>query len=215
MEEKDYSRSPAEGENQHGDDSVKESDLASYYAAAASAAASGHEFREEDGTENASGSAASSASGSTLPESDAPETADETAGGETPQSSDESMEEGRAADISEDGSPHGPLDFFSEQQDSDTKEDGQEEEKQGGEETAAREPEPAHENVPAYAAFLLLAEKPRTADDIVGETEIPARRVNTAASSISGFCATAYSTPRPRLPYPKIPIRIVILNFPP
>ena len=28
--------------------------------------------------------------------------------------------------------------------------------------------------------FLLLAEKPRTADDIVGETEIPARRVNTA-----------------------------------
>ena len=170
MEEKDYSRSPAEGENQHGDDSVKESDLASYYAAAASAAASGHEFREEDGTENASGSAASSASGSTLPESDAPETADETAGGETPQSSDESTEEGRAADISEDGSPHGPLDFFSEQQDSDTKEDGQEEEKQGGEETASREPEPAHENVPAYAAFQ-APEKPGDRDDEDDEAE--------------------------------------------
>ena len=35
-------------------------------------------------------------------------------------------------------------------------------------------------------------------------------RVNTATSSISGFCLIAHSTPRPRFPYPKIPILILI-----
>ena len=38
------------------------------------------------------------------------------------------------------------------------------------------------------------------------DTVSGARLVNTAASSISGFCLIAHSTPRPRLPYPKIPI---------
>ena len=35
------------------------------------------------------------------------------------------------------------------------------------------------------------------------------RRVNTAASSVSGLCLMAFSTPRPRLPYPIIPMRII------
>ena len=38
------------------------------------------------------------------------------------------------------------------------------------------------------------------------DTVYGARLVNTAASSISGFCLIAHSTPRPRFPYPKIPI---------
>ena len=59
MEEKDYSHAPETGEHLHDADSLKkEPDLASYYAAAASAAASGHEFHEEktgdDATETGS-----------------------------------------------------------------------------------------------------------------------------------------------------------------
>ena len=38
-------------------------------------------------------------------------------------------------------------------------------------------------------------------------------RENTAVSSMSGFCLMAHSTPRPRLPYPMIPILIVIYVF--
>ena len=37
--------------------------------------------------------------------------------------------------------------------------------------------------------------------------------VKTAASSISGFCRMAHSTPRPRFPYPKIPILMLIFPF--
>lgn len=165
MEEKDYSRSPAEGENQHGDDSVKESDLASYYAAAASAAASGHEFREEDGTEKADDEAAPSASGDTLPDSDASEAANVAPGSDTPQSGDaDASEAPEAADISEDGSPHGPLDFFSEQKDADTQHAENDEEKQNEEESAPREPVPPYENTPVYAAFQ-APEKPESRDD--------------------------------------------------
>ena len=43
------------------------------------------------------------------------------------------------------------------------------------------------------------------------ETVSDARLVKTAASSISGFCLIAHSTPLPRFPYPKIPIFIKIL----
>ena len=42
------------------------------------------------------------------------------------------------------------------------------------------------------------------------ETCSGARLVNTATSSISGFCLIAHSTPLPKLPYPKIPILILI-----
>ena len=42
------------------------------------------------------------------------------------------------------------------------------------------------------------------------ETLSGARLVNTATSSISGFCLIAHSTPRPRFPYPKIPIFITV-----
>ena len=37
------------------------------------------------------------------------------------------------------------------------------------------------------------------------------RRVNTAASSMSEFCLIAHSTPRPRLPYPIIPILTIFI----
>ena len=40
-----------------------------------------------------------------------------------------------------------------------------------------------------------------------------ARLVNTATSSISGFCLIAHSTPLPRFPYPIIPILIFCLHF--
>ena len=45
------------------------------------------------------------------------------------------------------------------------------------------------------------------------ETVSGSLRVNTAASSRSSFCRTAHSTPRPRLPYPNIPIRILIFSL--
>ena len=40
------------------------------------------------------------------------------------------------------------------------------------------------------------------------------RRVKTAFNSMSGLCFTAHSTPRPRFPYPKIPILILMSNTP-
>ena len=40
------------------------------------------------------------------------------------------------------------------------------------------------------------------------------RLVNTATSSVSSFCFTAHSTPRPRLPYPMIPI-LTMVSHPP
>ena len=164
MEEKDYSRSPAEGEKQHGDDSVKESDLASYYAAAASAAASGHEFHENDGTEKTSEEETPVAAGEDLPGSDAPETNNDAAEEANPQAGDaDASEDSRAADISEDGSPHGPLDFFSEKKTADTQDAGKDEEKQE-EESAPREPVPPYENAPAYAAFQ-APEKPADRND--------------------------------------------------
>ena len=39
-----------------------------------------------------------------------------------------------------------------------------------------------------------------------------ARLVNTAVSSMSGFCLIAHSTPLPRFPYPKMPI---LMFYPP
>ena len=40
------------------------------------------------------------------------------------------------------------------------------------------------------------------------------RRVYTAASSMSSFWRMASSTPRPRFPYPKMPMRVISLPFP-
>ena len=40
------------------------------------------------------------------------------------------------------------------------------------------------------------------------------RRVYTAASSMSSFWRIASSTPRPRFPYPKMPMRVISLPFP-
>lgn len=144
MEDKDYSKAPLDGEKTQ-DNAGKNPDLASYYASAASAAVTGHEFRpdtpEKDTESPASAVEApvTDASGETEPSDDAPNT-------------DESAQ--TAADISDDGSPHGPLDLFSETPQEEP-EDGKEAENESEKDTQEppKEPVPPYENAPAFAAF--------------------------------------------------------------
>ncbi len=144
MEDKDYSKAPLDGEKTQ-DNAGENPDLASYYASAASAAVTGHEFRpdtpEKDTESPASAEEApvTDASGETEPSDDAPNT-------------DESAQ--TAADISDDGSPHGPLDLFSETPQEEP-EDGKEAENESEKDTQEppKEPVPPYENAPAFAAF--------------------------------------------------------------
>ena len=78
MEDKDYSQTPIDGDDKQNDAKDAKPDLASYYASAARAAATGHEFRPDQ------------------PADDAP-----------------AEKHDEPSDISEDGSPHGPLNLFS------------------------------------------------------------------------------------------------------
>ena len=66
-----------------------------------------------------------------------------------------------SSDISDDGSPHGPLDLLSEQGD-DT---SSEEQKDGDDTSASKEPVPPYEQVPAFAAFQAPEKKEESADD--------------------------------------------------
>ena len=146
MEEKDYSHFPEAGEHLHDADSLKkEPDLASYYAAAASAAASGREFHEEKIGDDASEMRS--------PESDTDEEKNDAADAEEAPAEEENKDavsapaEDDSNDISDDGSPHGPLDILA------GKDDEPEDNKEDRNIPTEREPVPPYENTPAYAAF--------------------------------------------------------------
>lgn len=162
MEDKDYSKAPLDGEKTQ-DNAGENPDLASYYASAASAAVTGHEFRpdtpEKDTESPASAEEApvTDASGETEPSDDAPNT-------------DESAQ--TAADISDDGSPHGPLDLFSETPQEEP-EDGKEAENESEKDTQEppKEPVPPYENAPAFAAFQAPEKIEEEKDDEDDEPE--------------------------------------------
>ncbi len=158
MEEKDYSHAPETGEHLHDADSLKkEPDLASYYAAAASAAASGHEFHEEKTGDDAT-ETGSPESGTAEEKSDAAGTA-ETPAEEENKDAISAPAEDASDDISDDGSPHGPLDILAGKDD-----DAPEEDVKDKDALAEKEPVPPYENTPAYAAFQ-TPEKSGTGDE--------------------------------------------------
>ena len=167
MEDKDYSQTPIDGDDKQNDAKDAKPDLASYYASAARAAATGHEFRPDQ------------------PADDAP-----------------AEKHDEPSDISEDGSPHGPLNLFSDDSRAEEPEsagddalnsddasgpdaeetpdagkadetpeadnaDGKEPEadKSQTEETPPKEPAPPYENAPAFAAFQAPAKNDDRDDD--------------------------------------------------
>lgn len=185
MEDKDYSQTPIDGDDKQNDAKDAKPDLASYYASAARAAATGHEFRPDQ-------PAGDSSEGG----SDAPKAADE------PQAASDAPAEkhDELSDISEDGSPHGPLNLFSDESraeepegtgddapsrddasgsddaeatpdsgkaedaaDSDNADEKAEDDKT--EETPPKEPAPPYENAPAFAAFQAPAKTDDDSDD--------------------------------------------------
>lgn len=184
MEDKDYSQTPIDGDDKQNDAKDAKPDLASYYASAARAAATGHEFRPEQPADDASEDG-----------SDAPKAADE------PQAASDAPAEkhDELSDISEDGSPHGPLNLFSDDfraeetenagdealsrddasgpdaettpdsgsaedtADSDNADEKAEDDKT--EETPPKEPAPPYENAPAFAAFQAPAKTDDDNDD--------------------------------------------------
>ena len=56
--------------------------------------------------------------------------------------------------------------------------------------------------------FMISSTLQTTAVSMLTEISAGFLRVNTATSSISSFWQIASSTPRPKFPYPKIPIRV-------
>lgn len=138
MEDKEYPLPPDTGEKKQDDGSATEPNLASYYAAAASAADSGRTFPEENGQDEPSEEQPSS----------------DTASPEEPSaalSDSQDTEEVPSSDISDDGSPHGPLDLFSEAGKEDAgKDDG---EKAVTPDAGSSEPVPPYENAPVIGAF--------------------------------------------------------------
>lgn len=127
MDKKNY-QMPSEVTEERHDDAVNstEPDLTSYYEAAAAAASSGHEFHPDGDREHTE----------VPPEGNLHEKNEELSDGT------DRPTDGNLPDVSEDGSPHGPLALFSD-------------EEKNGEQAAAEENGPAHpqESVPAYAAF--------------------------------------------------------------
>lgn len=185
MEDKDYSQTPIDGDDKQNDAKDAKPDLASYYASAARAAATGHEFRPDQ-------PAGDSSEGG----SDAPKAADE------PQAASDAPAEkhDELSDISEDGSPHGPLNLFSDESRAEEPEDAGNEalnrddesgsddaeatpdsgsaedaadsdnadvkaEDDKTEETPPKEPAPPYENAPAFAAFQAPAKTDDDSDD--------------------------------------------------
>lgn len=160
MEEKDISQSPASGEHSHDDAAKASADLASYYAAAATAAASGHEFQAGDAR---SDDASDAEKGADETVTDAGETSSALSGAEGDETEENKEKSAPADDISEDGSPHGPLDLFSE----DSAAQSEEKDGKDGDEPDAgnREPVPPYENAPAFAAFQAPEKTPDKEDD--------------------------------------------------
>ena len=156
MEEKKPPLAPADQTKEQDTGSVTEPDLASYYAAAASAAVSGHTFDADKTPSDASPDA---------PAQD--ESSAEAPSAQTP--ADRSGEDDAAmpedantpADISGDGSPHGPLDFFSEEkkESAPEQEDAPSGQEEAGAESEQTEPVPPYEDAPVIAAFQ-TPEKP-------------------------------------------------------
>ena len=149
---------PAQGEGlSSGIGEKAEPDMASYYAAAASAASTGYEFSHEDNSE---------APESPVPENDAenPATEPQEKTGQDEGGLTEGREDadGASSDISDDGSPHGPLDLFAEHnEEGGTKEP---------EEAKTEEKTAAESNVPAFAAFQ-APEKPEEKKDSYDDEE--------------------------------------------
>ena len=141
MEDKDYSQTPTDGENSQDETRNTKPDLADYYASAAKAAATGHEFRPEEPDD------------APVPAGDA---SSEPAGAPENTPADEARED-NASDVSEDGSPHGPLNLFSDESRSDESADADAGEsaqsQEAAQETPPKEPAPPYENAPAFAAF--------------------------------------------------------------
>lgn len=188
MEDKDYSQTPIDGDDKQNDAKDAKPDLASYYASAARAAATGHEFRPDQPADDASAG-----------ESGEPAASDESQAAPSDAPAEKHDE---PSDISEDGSPHGPLNLFSDDSrtedtegagddalnsddasgpDAETTEDsgkadetpdadnadGKEPEadKSQTEETPPKEPAPPYENAPAFAAFQAPAKTDDDRDD--------------------------------------------------
>lgn len=183
MEDKDYSQTPIDGDDKQNDAKDAKPDLASYYASAARAAATGHEFRPDQ-------PAGDSSEGG----SDAPAAADESqaAAADAPAEKNDEL-----SDISEDGSPHGPLNLFSDESRAEETEDDDalnRDDESGSdaeatpdsgkaddapeadnadvkaeddktEETPPKEPAPPYENAPAFAAFQAPAKTDDDSDD--------------------------------------------------
>ena len=153
MEEKDISQSPAGGDTRHDDADVTKPDLAAYYASAASAASSGHEFHPEDAEKSGDLPSDAPASGTDATEASK---AEEQAPGHDDDAATH-KDDTPSADISEDGSPHGPLNLFSEQTDTDSPakdtDSPAEEPKEEATDESLKEPVPPYENAPAFAAF--------------------------------------------------------------
>ena len=152
----DNAPSPNDAEKKLKDGSVTEPEFASYYAAAASAAVSGHTFSAEEPAAAASDAgsspdAPSSDASSAQVSSDAVQAQAETHDAQTPDEAETS------ADISDDGSPHGPLDLFSDEKNEETSEQegapsGQEEEGTESQEPGQNAPGDS-DNAPVIAAF--------------------------------------------------------------
>ena len=115
MEKKDILNTPSPEGGTSADASANaEPDMASYYASAASAASTGYEFHEENTPGN--DEAAAPAEDSAHNEESAGEAGSEAQNLPEQDVRDEKAPEqdADAADISDDGSPHGPLNLFAE-----------------------------------------------------------------------------------------------------
>lgn len=162
MENKDIINPPVTG-GEPSDDAVNkaEPDMVSYYASAASAASTGYEFsRDETGKGDDSGESSAPAA----PGEDAPaENADKNEG-DAPADT---------ADISDDGSPHGPLNLFGENAGEDGREQPEKEPETPVENSG--EEKPASE-VPAFAAFQApekKQEEPEEDEEEGAEDDVP------------------------------------------
>lgn len=163
MEDKDYA-TPLDGEKKQND-TGESPDLASYYASAASAAATGHEFRPDEPEKDKTDEAIAAADDASATDDAASETsADADAGAEGSPVADSEAPENDAqnagtdanepSDISGDGSPHGPLDLFSESpEDNKTDDEAADEADEKDTQEPPKEPALPYENAPAFAPF--------------------------------------------------------------
>ena len=161
---------PQEEGNSSGIGEKTEPDMASYYAAAAAAASTGYEFPKDDSRENDSAEATSESDNAQQEDSAGQAGSDasqEKSISATGEDAPEAAEENNGADISDDGSPHGPLNLFAEgagepSEDRNEKAESRDEKKE--------EEKPASSDVPAFAAFQ-APEKPEEKKDAYDDEE--------------------------------------------